>query len=315
MSATRASDAKASLDPWLETRGIRTLVKVRTVSMTVLAKGGSADVYKARWRGQWVVRKIFRGDPKANQKRIRRELENWRLVRHIHVQELLGVHWTGEVPALVSPFYEFTSLHAYIQYCLCYMTDIFVNRLKAELLCQVLRGLDYLHQHPCRPMVHGDIKASNIFVTKNGIAVIGDFGTCRAVTPRRAEAISRPWPHYAPVKGISPESSCSSALNLNGTLRWMAPELVIEEDPVHTVRTDIWAFGCLILEVMSGEAPFSGCNDVQVIIALSNPDSSVFGIWREEVAEEEDYMLKEQKKIREEIRLLKAKLRKLNAPQ
>ncbi|KZV99702.1 kinase-like protein, partial [Exidia glandulosa HHB12029] len=225
--------------PWMQANGVQTLNDVNDIFTTALAKGGSADVYKATWRGRQVVLKVFRGDPKLALKKLLRELKVWRLVRHAHIQELLGVRYAGDVPTLVSPFYEFTNLHAYFHYCRGYMKSTWVDVLKTELLCGVLLGLDYLHTQST-PIIHGDIKAANIFVTENGTAVIGDFGTSvQAIALHDRAALRQHIRQCGPCNGNATTSTSISALR--GTLRWMAPELITEDNPVHTIRTDIWA--------------------------------------------------------------------------
>ncbi|KZV81568.1 kinase-like protein, partial [Exidia glandulosa HHB12029] len=78
-------------------------------------------------------------------------------------------------------------------------------------------------------IVHGDLKGANILVADDGTARLCDFGFAKVL----AEV----------------SSSLTSQSTLKGTLRWMAPELIDEEDARHTVWSDIWAFGCVLYEV------------------------------------------------------------------
>ena len=89
---------------------------------------------------------------------------------------------------------------------------------------QVLEGLEYLHLNN---LVHGDIKGANVLLDKKGDAKIADFGNSKNIF---AEELSL------------------------GTTRWMAPE-VMREGRVSR-QSDIWSFGCLMLEMITGQAPY-----------------------------------------------------------
>ncbi|KZV87351.1 kinase-like protein, partial [Exidia glandulosa HHB12029] len=98
-------------------------------------------------------------------------------------------------------------------------------------------------------IVHGDIKGANILVSDNGVARLADFGITSVLCDY-------------------PAPSSTGA----GTFRWMAPELLRDSFRL-TFASDIWAFGCVILEastVMSGKRPFyTIAQETQVILALN----------------------------------------------
>lgn len=117
------------------------------------------------------------------------------------------------------------------------------SRLKA---IDVARGLEYLHNHN-PPIRHGDIKGvsgprveqwprlifrlmkENVLINGNDEAVLTDFGLSSIVEPDQSDR--------------------SGSEGVQGTLRYMSPELLLEEDPPLTLESDIWALGCLFLEV------------------------------------------------------------------
>lgn len=113
-------------------------------------------------------------------------------------------------------------------------------------------GLDYLHSH--RPVVvHGDLKGANILISDDGRALLCDFGLA-AVEAAVAETspVLLPW------------------TTAKGTYRWMAHELVIYDDAQLTRESDVWAFGCVLVEVLGGRVPFYEKTEaVQVILAIS----------------------------------------------
>ncbi|KZV78773.1 kinase-like protein, partial [Exidia glandulosa HHB12029] len=73
---------------------------------------------------------------------------------------------------------------------------------------------------------HGDIKGGNVLVSDDGVARLCDFGLSRLLE----------------------NSQSTRQTGAKGTLRWMAPELVLEDDARHTYSSDIWACGCLCIE-------------------------------------------------------------------
>jgi TolB-like protein/Flp pilus assembly protein TadD len=114
------------------------------------------------------------------------------------------------------------------------------------IIADVGAALAYAHDHS---VIHGDLKPANVFVTTSGKAKLLDFGIARAARgPRRAKdaaVLSALTPAYA---------SCEM-------LEGVAP------DP----RDDIYAFACMIYEMLSGRHPFGGRNAVQARDAGEKP--------------------------------------------
>lgn len=100
-----------------------------------------------------------------------------------------------------------------------------------QIFSQVILGLSYIHS---KKIIHRDIKIANIFLFKNGLVKIGDFGISRE---------------------ISEESLASTII---GTPYFMAPE-ILKAEP-YGFPADIWAAGCVLYELMSGSHAFTGCS-------------------------------------------------------
>lgn len=99
-----------------------------------------------------------------------------------------------------------------------------------EQLCviyitQVLRGLRYLHN---KSLVHGDIKADNILLTKEGKVKLVDFGTSAMLNAKQESALGTPF--------------------------WMAPEVINMEGAVPA--SDVWSLGCTVVELVAGAPPY-----------------------------------------------------------
>jgi len=98
---------------------------------------------------------------------------------------------------------------------------------------QILEGLEYLHSLEPNPVIHRDIKCSNIFVcSADGHVVIGDLGLCTSLMMNPATSVV-------------------------GTPEFMAPEMFDEQ---YGTEVDIYAFGMCLLQMVSRKLPFSECS-------------------------------------------------------
>jgi serine/threonine-protein kinase len=107
-----------------------------------------------------------------------------------------------------------------------------------SVLRDVARALAYAHE---RGVVHRDIKPDNVLLS-GGAAVVTDFGIAKALTAARTDA------H---------DTTITQAGSGVGTPAYMAPEQAAG-DPSVDHRADVYAFGCLAYELLTGETPFHG---------------------------------------------------------
>ncbi|KZV83640.1 kinase-like protein, partial [Exidia glandulosa HHB12029] len=179
--------------------------------------------------------------------RLRREIYIWKRLVHPNVHQLCGLYETlGPLPALVSEWHERGDIKQYL--------DTWTRLLTPVQILDVAQGLEYcesiLHG---REIVHGDIKGANVLISNDGVARLSDFGFSVLLA------------NYS--------QSLTQTSNIHGTYRWMAPELVLEEGARHSYASDIWAFGCLIIEVYSGQVPYhTRRNHLQVVTALARSE-------------------------------------------
>ncbi|KAG8770260.1 hypothetical protein FRC12_004407 [Ceratobasidium sp. 428] len=111
-----------------------------------------------------------------------------------------------------------------------------------QISAQVAEGLSYLHQVG---VVHGDLKAENILASEDGTPMLADFG-CSVLT--------REW--TLPITSSTPA---------HGTTRWAAPE-ILKGETVSSSTADVYALGMTILEMMTGELPWSEHPNVAAVV-------------------------------------------------
>ena len=190
----------------------------------LVGAGATGEVYAARTpEGRRVAAKVLRPertqDPVARA-RFLREAKVARSIESRHLVPILDVVETDDTICLVMPFYERSLGRA---------APLELGQVVA-LAGQVARGLDALH---AASILHRDVKPSNILVDTNGTAALSDFGLARMVDATRVTDT-----------GV-----------LLGTPHYLAPELVAGGEA--TPHSDIYAFGCVLYELVTGRPPFA----------------------------------------------------------
>ncbi|KAJ1766647.1 mitogen-activated protein kinase kinase kinase [Coemansia sp. RSA 1843] len=123
-----------------------------------------------------------------------------------------------------------------------------------SFLRQVLAGLGYLHD---RGILHRDIKGANILVDETGTCKISDFGISRKADRPRL-----------PTDGAAASAASTAPRRgrILGTVPFMAPEVVRASE--YTAGGDIWALGCVVLQMWSGRGPWDDLQEPQVFFKL-----------------------------------------------
>ena len=229
-----------------------------------LGVGGMGATYRAidEETGRTVVVKIpslaLIGDP-GTFSRYQRELEIGKRLEHPGVQRLLASgQLPGGAPYMVLEFVPGETMRSYLATHAPLPIDEAIRHALA-----IAETLQYCHE---RGVVHRDLKPENIYVTPDGRTVVGDFGIALLQGARRL--------------------TFRRLTNAVGTPDYMAPEQVSGERG--DARTDVYAVGVLLYEMLTGKVPFRGDNALAVMGQRLTTDPPSVRTLRPEVSPELD---------------------------
>jgi serine/threonine-protein kinase len=197
-----------------------------------IGHGGMATVYLAEdtKRGERVAVKVLRQELTQilGATRFHREIEILTRLDHPNIVPVLDSRQAGARLYYVMPFISGDSVRARLE-----RDGPFPLEDVMRIAGDVARAIDHAHE---RGVLHRDVKPENVLL-EGSRALVCDFGVARAI-----EAAGR-------------ESSSSSGLVV-GTPAYMSPEQAVGDELDR--RSDVYAFGCVIYEMIAGEPPFSG---------------------------------------------------------
>jgi eukaryotic-like serine/threonine-protein kinase len=223
-----------------------------------LGAGGMGEVYRAHDArlGREVAIKVLPFALAADKERLRRFEQEARATGALNHPNILGVYDIGShggAPYVVSELLEGETLRARIG------TSPLPRRKVIEYAAQIARGLAAAHE---KGIVHRDLKPDNVFVTRDGRVKILDFGLAKLTqtgAPLEAET--------ALLGGGPPLTSAGTVL---GTVGYMSPEQVRGQPIDH--RSDIFSFGVVLYEMLTGRRAFQGDSAVETMNAILKED-------------------------------------------
>jgi serine/threonine-protein kinase len=214
--------------------------------------GGMSRVFCARddALGRDVVIKVLPAQlvQELSAERFEREVRVTAQLQHPHIVPVITAGITGALPYYVMPFVAGESLRARLAGGVPLGVQASV-----KVLADVAHALDYAHR---RGVVHRDIKPENILLS-DGIAVVTDFGIAKAIDA---------------AKTVTPGSTLTQLGTSIGTPAYMAPEQAAG-DPATDHRADIYAWGVVAYELLSGQHPFANRTSPQQLLAAHMSES------------------------------------------
>jgi serine/threonine protein kinase len=206
-----------------------------------LAQGGMSDIYKAFDlvnRREVVIKipdKNMLGDP-AQFERFQREMEVIGTLEHPAILKGLGSGKHNRVPFLVTEYINGPSLRKKIDTANGPMPP----DQAIPLIIKIAEGMAYCHE---KGVVHRDLKPENILVREDGQPVIMDFGLALTKSAHRV--------------------TYSNLSVTMGTPDYMAPEQI--DGQRGDARTDVYALGTILYEMLAGKTPFTGDNNLAIM--------------------------------------------------
>ncbi|XP_078153567.1 putative LRR receptor-like serine/threonine-protein kinase At1g56140 [Carex rostrata] len=192
----------------------------------ILGKGGYGTVYKGKLSdGRIVAVKQLAVTSHQGKREFLTEIATISAVQHKNLVKLYGCCVEGDTPLLVYEYLENGSLdkHLFGNHTLCLDWAT-----RFDICLGVARGLAYLHEESSVRIVHRDIKASNILIDGDLNPKISDFGLARFYDDKETHINTR----------------------VAGTIGYLAPEYAMRGHL--TEKTDVFAFGVVALEVVTG---------------------------------------------------------------
>jgi predicted Ser/Thr protein kinase len=224
-----------------------------------IASGGMGEVYRARDTRlpREAALKILPADVQLDPRRVARfdrEARTLATLSHANIATLFGLEESGGRQALAMEFVEGQTLGDHLA-----RPDRAAGLPLAEALSiawQIAVALEAAHEHG---VVHRDLKPANVMIRPDGTVKVLDFGLAL----------------HEPVGDDRSESSTlTMAGAIVGTPAYMSPEQARGQRVDR--RTDIWSFGCVLFELLSGRRAFDGpsASDVMVAVLERDPDWS-----------------------------------------
>ena len=217
----------------------------------LIGEGGMGQVYRAtdtqlhRDVALKILPDAFAADP-DRLARFQREAQVLASLNHPNIAAIYGVEKSDETQALVLELVEGPTLADRIA-----KGPIPIDEA-LPIAKQIAEALEAAHE---AGVIHRDLKPANIKVREDGTVKVLDFGLAKALDPH---------PGGDPSESPTLTAAATQMGVIMGTAAYMSPEQA--RGKAVDKRTDIWAFGCVLYEMLTGARPFQG-EDVSLTLA------------------------------------------------
>lgn len=233
-SANKLCPSRESIEDW-EIPACEILVGSR------IGSGSFGTVFKGHWHGPVAVKTLNVKNPSPSElQAFKNEVSVLKRTRHVNILLFMGCVSKPQL-AIITQWCEGSSLYKHLH----------VIETKFELITlieigrQTAQGMDYLH---AKNIIHRDLKSNNIFLHDDLTVKIGDFGLA---------TVKSRW------------SGSQYFQQPSGSVLWMAPEVIrMQEDNPYSFQSDVYAFGIVLYELLSGQLPYSHVNNKDQILFM-----------------------------------------------
>jgi serine/threonine-protein kinase len=221
--------------------------------LSAIGAGGMGEVYQARdtCLGRTVAIKVLpvgaSADP-ARRLRFEQEARAVSTLNHPHICVLHDIGREGDTEYLVMEYLDGQTLAQRLRKGALPLAQVL------DLGAQIADALATAHRHG---IVHRDLQPVNIMLTKAGAKLL-DFGLAKLKPPPLAAGVE--------VSELSTQAPATRAGTVMGTVPYMAPEQL--EGKETDARTDLFAFGCVLYEMLTARRAFGGDTEASVISAI-----------------------------------------------
>ncbi|KAK9097659.1 hypothetical protein Syun_024704 [Stephania yunnanensis] len=241
--------AQALMDSRFPTEGLANYdewtIDLRKLNMgTAFAQGAFGKLYKGTYNGEDVAIKILErpeNNPEKAQlmeQQFQQEVMMLATLKHPNIVRFIGGCRKPMVWCIVTEYAKGGSVR---QFLMRRQNRPVPLRLAIKQALDVARGMAYVHG---LSFIHRDLKSDNLLIFTDKSIKIADFGVARIEVQ---------------TEGMTPET---------GTYRWMAPEM-IQHRP-YTQKVDVYSFGIVLWELITGMLPFQNMTAVQAAFAVVN---------------------------------------------
>jgi Tol biopolymer transport system component len=236
--------------------------------LSAIGSGGMGEVYRARDAklGRDVAIKVLPeslADDRERLARFSREAQVLAALNHPNIAHIHGFEDSTGVPALVMEMVEGSTLADRIS-----KGPMPIDEALA-IAKQIAEALEAAHE---QGIIHRDLKPANIKVRDDGTVKVLDFGLAKALETTTASS-----PNVTQSPTITSPAMMTGIGMILGTAAYMSPEQA-KGRPADK-RSDVWAFGCVLYEMLTNRRAFEGddVSDVLATVLKTDPDWSAFG--------------------------------------
>src|SRR5882724_12416780 len=216
-----------------------------------IGAGGMGEVYLAQDTrlGRKVALKILPAEVASNRDRMERFVREAKAAAALNHPNIAHIYEIGEADGVNFIAMEFIDGQT-LRQCILDLRQDLPKLL--QLFQHAAEGLSKAH---AAGIVHRDLKPENIMITRDGHAKVFDFGLAKLVEPPQLSSMSSEASEF--VTATIPESHSVYGLVL-GTAGYMSPEQAQGNTDEIDQRSDIFSFGCILYEAVTGQKAFEG---------------------------------------------------------